>query len=627
MGSASSISLDNSRDVDSKNLTSVLPGGNSGYEEKSRGETGSRQRKRREDYVKDHKDVISDLVHNGLKQIITMRPTSFFSSPRNSSSDNNKSVKNTVTVNPTETFMDSKYYKQWLSEEDATALFNYFAVIGEAQRPNKQPQSTPQSSTVQPIGTVQSDGTAIETARKVHSKYPLWTKYYGLRRHVDNAIALDRWGSYHESWLRVEDPPAILTDVCDRLRKQFQPNQPESVNSMVVNYYYDGENTYIPAHRDTVACLQDNSEVICLSLGTSRDFVFVPNDQCGHYVKSNMSIVKEWRVNHGDLFAIGMKTNEAYCHAVPQERDCCNLRISIIFRSIDKSFLDNIPRDTLPIKTVQYATPVGKTKDFQAECIVCDGYDDLGEREHIGDMIQEREDKKKLNQLLKQQEKEKEKEKEKGKENGQGDNEMVAVIIDKEQAKALYKKGDKQGKGEGKEEVDEIVEKVVTVIPLTSVPLLSDYEKEYFAQNLLDTTPTLSVSVANPMTDTAAEGPEVSPTEEDEQTLLIPEVSISGKMLLQEGNSSKKILRYSFLSPNEQTFLTGSPSSKANSVIGGDSDSRKNSGFNNVTSNNTNTTTNTVIQKTLDSYYMGNGVAVPKFNKGGNAVGQKKKQE
>jgi hypothetical protein len=90
----------------------------------------------------------------------------------------------------------------------------------------------------------------------VDIKYPLSTITYGKPRKLDGALALDRWGSYHESWCRVEEPTDVMNKLCSKLRERF--NLPEtSINSMVMNFYWDGASTYIPAHRDTTVCLED----------------------------------------------------------------------------------------------------------------------------------------------------------------------------------------------------------------------------------------------------------------------------------------------------------------------------------------------------------------------------------
>lgn len=260
-----------------------------------------------------------------------------------------------------EMFMDSLYISNWMNKGDADALYDCLAQIGEKHRPKD-----------------------ITIANLQRSKYPLWTKYYGLRRQRDGARALDRWGSYHESWIRVEEPPALLAEIAAKLRSHFHL-QDEAVNSMVVNYYYDGDNTYIPAHRDTVACLEDDSHVICLSLGASRDFVLCANEDAGKFDREDMDIVRHWRVRHGDIFAIGKETNQAYCHAVTREPGLSKMRISVVFRSIDKSFITYDCEE----KIATYKS--GKTKAFKAECISTKDYQDEGTREHIADLINARE--------------------------------------------------------------------------------------------------------------------------------------------------------------------------------------------------------------------------------------------
>lgn len=302
---------------------------------------------------------VSSLLSNGLGQHIVTSETGL-SRPSLRQNESTQDCK-------VENFMDSVYVSNWLNKEDADGLYDCLAVIGEKNRPKD-----------------------ILLANLQRSKYPLWTKYYGLKRQKDGARALDRWGSYHESWIRVEEPPALLVDVAKKLRTHFHLPE-DAVNSMVVNYYYDGDNTYIPAHRDTTACLEENSHVICLSLGASRDFVLCANEDAGKFDKEDMTIVREWRVQHGDIFAIGKTTNEDYCHAVTRELGLSKMRISVIFRSIDKSFITYDCEE----KIACYKS--GKTKAFRAECIATKHYQDEGIREHIADLINAREETKRRN--------------------------------------------------------------------------------------------------------------------------------------------------------------------------------------------------------------------------------------
>ena len=86
--------------------------------------------------------------------------------------------------------------------------------------------------------------------------------------------------------------------------------------------------------------MKDDSHVFCLSLGATRSFLLVDNDNSGEYHYENMKIYKEWKVAHGDMFALGQKTNEKYCHAVPKESALKSMRISVIFRTVSKSFVN-----------------------------------------------------------------------------------------------------------------------------------------------------------------------------------------------------------------------------------------------------------------------------------------------
>mmetsp|Transcript_19594 Transcript_19594/g.27983 ORF Transcript_19594/g.27983 Transcript_19594/m.27983 type:complete len:96 (+) Transcript_19594:605-892(+) len=80
---------------------------------------------------------------------------------------------------------------------------------------------------------------------------------------------------------------------------------------------------------------------MCLSLGASRDFVLIESvATAGGFEKSSLSVAREWRVGHGDLFALGPATNERLLHAVTREPGGTGMRVSVIFRSITKSYID-----------------------------------------------------------------------------------------------------------------------------------------------------------------------------------------------------------------------------------------------------------------------------------------------
>lgn len=75
-----------------------------------------------------------------------------------------------------ETFMDSIYIKNWLCNQEADQLFNHLYEKGAEMKKKMD--------------------SMIATNPDV--KYPLSTITYGFKREIDDALALDRWGSYHE---------------------------------------------------------------------------------------------------------------------------------------------------------------------------------------------------------------------------------------------------------------------------------------------------------------------------------------------------------------------------------------------------------------------------------------------
>lgn len=134
------------------------------------------------------------------------------------------------------------------------------------------------------------------------------------------------------------------------------------------------------------------SSIYCLSLGATREFALCSCSDSGRFLKKDLRIANLWSVAHGDLFALGPQTNRSFCHAVPQDPTVQALRISIIFRTVTKSFIDLGPN--VCSRSVMYAN--GVVKSFRAECILSSSLSDVGTRVHVCDLIHQREEKKKV---------------------------------------------------------------------------------------------------------------------------------------------------------------------------------------------------------------------------------------
>jgi hypothetical protein len=215
-------------------------------------------------------------------------------------------------------------------------------------------------------------------------EHNLVTKYFGCRRDVDTAIAFDRWGSNYESWSKVEVAPQPLKDLRATLQAAYSLPL-STLNAIAVTYHQDGVEAYEAAHRITTTALQVGSSVFCVFLGSERDFVLCSSSDNGKCNKTEMTVYKEWRARHGDLFILGPKSNTAFCHALLKDPAQKGLHICIVLRTVDKSFVDY----TVLPKPATYAN--GVVKYFAVDCITSTGFDDSGTREHLSDLITARE--------------------------------------------------------------------------------------------------------------------------------------------------------------------------------------------------------------------------------------------
>ncbi|KAH8059199.1 hypothetical protein JL722_5754 [Aureococcus anophagefferens] len=162
---------------------------------------------------------------------------------------------------------------------------------------------------------------------------------------ADGALALDAWGADYEAWARVEPAPPALdaARAAVRARRAREPREAAAArplaNSLAVNYYRGGA-VGIPAHQDTVSSLVDGSAIYVLSLGATREFQLGGADAAGRARVE--APLRTWRPRHGDLVVLGPETNARCCHCVPRAPGD-GLRVSIVFRSVDKSFLRKAP--------------------------------------------------------------------------------------------------------------------------------------------------------------------------------------------------------------------------------------------------------------------------------------------
>lgn len=226
---------------------------------------------------------------------------------------------------------------------------------------------------------------AIPSTRRTRTraKYALRTDYYGLSSRTDGALPLDRWGSDFEQWERVAPLPRALVEARDAVLAAMrgEPRDTLAANSVVVNYYAD-DSVPIAAHADSIASLAEDSPILCLTLGAARDVVITGKGDAGK-TADLVEPVATFRPGHGDLFVLGPRTNATFCHCVPASPATGDrLRVSVVFRSVDRSFV----RAARP-GTAVYAS--GASRTFAAETVEGRGHREV--TAHLADLVAARE--------------------------------------------------------------------------------------------------------------------------------------------------------------------------------------------------------------------------------------------
>lgn len=126
-------------------------------------------------------------------------------------------------------------------------------------------------------------------------------------------------GAVHPESPWHEDVVRIMTLV----NQQFNTN----FNACLLNYYQTGQH-YISAHSDNEKELGENSTVVSISLGASR------NVTLRH--KCNKTVIRE-RLDNGSLFIMsGNKFQKLWTHEIPKQPSCRLPRISLTFRRFNK---------------------------------------------------------------------------------------------------------------------------------------------------------------------------------------------------------------------------------------------------------------------------------------------------
>lgn len=148
-------------------------------------------------------------------------------------------------------------------------------------------------------------------------KMPRLTCWYG-----------DPGATYVYSGLRNEPRP--WTPALSELRAEVETTAAHSLNSVLLNYYRDG-NDYMSWHRDDEPELGPQPTIASVTLGATRRFQFrevrpaVPGNRKTHEIE----------LTHGSLLVMRGETQQAWEHGIPKARGVADPRINLTFRSVE----------------------------------------------------------------------------------------------------------------------------------------------------------------------------------------------------------------------------------------------------------------------------------------------------
>ena len=96
-------------------------------------------------------------------------------------------------------------------------------------------------------------------------------------------------------------------------------------NSVLINLYRDG-NDFIPAHSDSESCIVENSQILTVSLGSSRDMKIT--DSVSGEVACSLTL------HHGSLCAMSKESQSFFKHETVPDPCSTEHRVSLTFRLI-----------------------------------------------------------------------------------------------------------------------------------------------------------------------------------------------------------------------------------------------------------------------------------------------------
>ena len=173
---------------------------------------------------------------------------------------------------------------------------------------------------------------------------------FALQR-ADGAFPSYQWGQVKADYTLIEVTPEPVLKCARMLETHF--GHPEGyLNSQLATYYVHGEDQYLVIHQDkavdhrSTGDVEDSTPIYNASFGAMRHFVLTDLASLGEHERGKMLIYEDFAMHSGDLVVIPPKTNRDYGHGVYKDPSADRLRVSIVFRHVDKHWVRKLEDGT-----------------------------------------------------------------------------------------------------------------------------------------------------------------------------------------------------------------------------------------------------------------------------------------
>lgn len=161
--------------------------------------------------------------------------------------------------------------------------------------------------------------------------------FYGDVQYKDSDLSVNERIRVEPFYKYAKDTPMVegwAGTVLEDIARLISKDAGQECNHVVVNQYRNG-NDHIGFHHDKSKTFKKKSNVLTLSLGSSRILRLKKVKGASDSGSKSKSDVIDIPLSHGSLFVLGPKTNELYKHSIIKRKSVVGRRVSLTYRAIE----------------------------------------------------------------------------------------------------------------------------------------------------------------------------------------------------------------------------------------------------------------------------------------------------